>query len=271
MFFNLSKLLWFIVDPENLLFLALLISAILTWTRWRSLTKWWMTFTMVFATAVAVFPFGEMLFSKLENRFAQRNELPAEVEGIVVLGGVVDQFVSEDRGVVAVNGAVERLTALARLSKRYPEARLIFTGGSGVLSDQKLKEAHYVRPLMRQLGIDPDQVFFEDQSRNTVENAVLTKQAAKPSEKGWWIIITSAFHMPRAIGVFRQAGWKAIPYPVDYRTKSNGWQRITFNFGGGIGSLSTGIHEWIGLTFYWLTGRTNVFFPGPGSAQQYKE
>lgn len=265
MFFSLSKVLWFIADPVNLLFLALLFCGILTWTRWRSLTRWWITLTVLSATVVAVIPIGEFLFSKLENRFPRKIELPVKIEGILVLGGVVDQFISEDRGVVAINGAVERLTAFARLSKRYPEARLVFTGGSGVLSSQNLKEAHYIKPLIRQLGIDPGEVFFEDQSRNTLENAVLTKKVVQPSGKGWWIIITSAFHMPRAMGVFRQAGWKAIPYPVDYHTVSTGWKGITFDFSGGIGGLSKGLHEWIGLTFYWLTGRTNVFFPGPES------
>ena len=161
---------------------------------------------------------------------------------------MVDQFISKDRGSPAINGAVERLTAFADLAKKYPQARLVFSGGSGVLFGQSLKEAHFVGPIFLKLGIEVDRIHYEDQSRNTAENAVLTKRAVKPSDGGQWIVITSAFHMPRAIGTFRKAGWQAIPYPVDYHTTFSGQRGVRFNFLGGIGSLAAGLHEWLGLT-----------------------
>ena len=77
-------------------------------------------------------------------------------------------------------------------------------------------------PIFHKLGIAVDRIHYEDQSRNTAENAVLTKRVVKPSDGGQWIVITSAFHMPRAIGTFRKAGWQAIPYPVDYRRTFDG-------------------------------------------------
>ena len=159
------------------------------------------------------------------------------------------------------------MTAFADLAKKYPQAQLVFSGGSGVLFQQDLKEAHFVRPIFENLGIIGKRVHYEDQSRNTAENAMFTKELVKPSNEGFWIIITSAFHMPRAIGAFRKVGWNAIPYPVDYSTMAGKQSQVTFNFSGGISWLATGLHEWLGLTFYWLTGRTNEFFPEPITAK----
>ena len=263
MFFYLSKIFWFFIDPGNILFIGLVISALLSWTRWRRLAHWCLSLTALYAVLLATIPLGETLITKLENRFPPNKSLPKVVEGIIVLGGVVDQFVSKDRGIIAMNGAVERLTAFADLAKKYPQARLVFSGGSGVLVGQELKEAHFVEPILDQLGIAVDRIHYEDQSRNTAENAVLTKRAVKPSDGGQWIVITSAFHMPRAIGTFRQAGWQAIPYPVDYHRTFGVRSGVRFNFRGGMGDLAVGLHEWLGLTFYWFTGRTNEFFPGP--------
>ena len=118
-------------------------------------------------------------------------------------------------------------------------------------------------PIFHKLGISADRIHYEDQSRNTAENAVLTKRVVKPRDGGQWIVITSAFHMPRAIGTFRTAGWQVIPYPVDYHTTFSGRSGVRFNFRGGMNGLAVGLHEWLGLTFYWFTGRTNEFFPGP--------
>ena len=263
MFFYLSKIFWFFIDPGNILFMGLVIGALLSWTRWRRVAHWCLSLTALYAVLLATIPLGETLITKLENRFPLNKSLPKVVEGIIVLGGVVDQVISKDRGSPAINGAVERLTAFADLAKKYPQARLVFSGGSGVLFGQSLKEAHFVGPIFDQLGIAVDRIQYEDQSRNTAENAVLTKRLVKPSDGGQWIVITSAFHMPRAIGTFRKAGWQAIPYPVDYRSTFGGRSGVRFNFRRGMSGLAVGLHEWLGLTFYWFTGRTNEFFPGP--------
>ena len=265
MFFYLSKILWIFINPANLIFIGLVLGTILCWTRWFRVARWCLSLTAFYAIFLATIPLGETLIMKLENRFPLQEEIPNDVEGIIVLGGVVDQFLSKNRGTIAINGAVERLTAFADLSKKYPQAQLVFSGGSGVLSKQDLKEAHFVKPIFKQLGMTGRRIYYEDQSRNTAENAKFSKDLVKPSEKGNWIIITSAFHMPRAIGVFRKAGWNVTPYPVDYRTMVGKIPGITFNFSGGMSRFGDGLHEWLGLTFYWLTGRTKEFFPKPNS------
>jgi uncharacterized SAM-binding protein YcdF (DUF218 family) len=140
---------------------------------------------------------------------------------------------------------------------------LVFTGGSGVLGAQTLKEADVIGPLLQNLGLDPNRVILENQSRNTAENASFTKELLKPRMDQRWLVITSAFHMPRAMGSFRQAGWNAIAYPVDYHTLSNPNLSLGFSLRNGLNSLSAAIHEWAGLTFYWLSGRTNELYPKP--------
>ena len=262
MFFYLSKILWIFINPLNLFFIGLFIGTIFSWIKWRRSALWCLSLTTVYAIFLATIPLGKILIIQLENRVPLQKIEYEEVEGIVVLGGIVDQFLSKDRGITAVNGAVERLIAFSDLSRKYPNARLVFSGGSGVISGQLLKEAHFVEPIFKKLGVMIDRISYEDQSRNTWENAVLTKELMNPKNEERWIIITSAFHMPRAIGAFRKAGWKNIvPYPVDYRTMTEETPQVGFNFSNGIASFGVGLHEWIGLTFYWLTGRSNAFFP----------
>ena len=164
---------------------------------------------------------------------------------------------------VTVNGAVERLTAFADLADRYPDAKLVFTGGSGALTDQSLKEADFAAPVLLRMGVALDRVIFESQSRNTAENASMTREILASAPRGTWILVTSAFHMPRAVGVFRENGWQVFPYPVDYVTRREVRPILQVGLRSGLNSLAAAAHEWTGLTFYWLTGRTNDFFPGP--------
>lgn len=266
MFFYLSKILWTIAQPGNLLLIALLFGVLMLGTRrWRSAGRRIVGVVAVVGAVLAVMPFGAWLIAALEDRFPIVSEMPSQVDGIIVLGGVVDPSLTESRGQVAIGDAVERLMAFASLARRYPDAKLVFSGGSGSLRYQDLKEARYVDPVLRDLGLDGGRVLFEGQSRNTFENAVLSRKVADPKPGGTWILITSAFHMPRAVGSFRAQGWTVLPYPVDYNTLADQGFEVQFNFSGGLRKLGHGLHEWLGLAMYRLTGKTNTFFPGPDS------
>ena len=261
MFFSLSKIFWFIFDPGNILVFVLLFVSVMLWLGKRTLVKWSMLVVMLFVLLVSIFPIGGKLLVVLENRFPRVDKVPENIKGIIVLGGVVNQFLSADRGVVSVGSSVERVIYFCKLAKEYPDIKLVFTGGSGNLFDQSLKEAEFVAPLMSQLGLDPSRVIFESKSRNTWENAVYSKNIINPSADELWLLITSAFHVPRSVGAFRKAGWNVMAYPVDYNTLSNSRYQLGFNFRSGINGLAFGIHEWIGLTAYWLSGRSSEFFP----------
>lgn len=264
MFFWLSKILWMLVDPGNLLLLALASGTGLLWTRWSRLGRRILFGAALAVGAVAVIPIGEWGWTILENRFPPPAALPDKVDGIVVLGGIVDPAQTRARGEEAIGGAMERLVAFARLAQRYPEANLVFTGGSGDPWNQEFKEAHAVGPLLTLLGVDPNRVLFEAESRNTYENAVFSRRLVQPEAGERWLLVTSAFHMPRAVGCFRRAGWKVIGYPTDFNTAgAQADFRLRFNVTGGFAGLSGLLHEGAGLLFYRLTGRTDAFFPAP--------
>ena len=264
MFFIVSKVLWFIVNPGNLLLIVLGLGVWLLWTRWRRAGRWLVSLAVLAGLAMATLPLGTRLYLPLENRFPVAADLPGRIDGIIALGGVVDQFVTVARGQVALTGAVERLTEFAALARRYPDARLVFSGGSGDLVRQGVKEADVLRPFFDVLGVDAERIQFENQSRNTYENAVATFGLIKPKPGERWILVTSAFHMPRAVGCFRRVGWPVIPYPVDFNFEGDETFELAFDFAGGINAFAGGVHEWLGLTFYWLTGKTDTFFPAPG-------
>lgn len=263
MFFDLSKIFWLLFNPGSVLVALFVAGAFLCWTRWRRGGVALVTLAAVLALAVATLPFGVVLVRDLENRFPVVDALPARVDGIVVLGGMVDQFVTQARRQLALGGAVERLVAFAELARRYPDARLIFSGGSGRLGRPETTEAAALAPYVAQLGLDPKRIAFEGESRNTYENALFTFRLAQPQPGETWILITSAAHMPRAVGSFRKAGWRVVPYPVDFQTAGGETLDPTFDFAGGLASLGAALHHWVGLFAYWVTGRTDALFPGP--------
>ena len=140
----------------------------------------------------------------------------------------------------------------------------MFSGGSGSLEFPDLKEAPMVGPLFDLLGMDRSRIVLEDRARNTHENAVLTRELMQPGPDETWILITTAYHMSRAVGCFRKQSWNIIPYPVDFIYRSDKTVELMFDFAGGLGQLGAAVHEVVGLIVYRLTGRTDSLFPGPG-------
>ena len=263
MFFYLSKILWFLVNPGNILLILLVVGVALLWTRRYKTGRMLLLVCALITLIVSTVPFGTIMMLPLENRFSINRNLPERVDGIITLGGIVNEVVTRARGQMSIGGGVERLTELATLSKQYPNAKLVFSGGSGKLLSQNIKEADAIKPLLIVLGIDPERMIYENNSRNTYENAVLTKKLVMPKLGENWILITSAFHMPRAVATFRKAGWNIIPYPVDYSFVPNQAFTPLFSLSGGLVSLDSALHEWLGLTFYWLTGKSDQLFPAP--------
>ena len=264
MFFWASKIFGVVIQPANFLLIVLCLGTVLLWTRWRRSARWIITLTVLAALSLATLPIVTWPIVVLENRFQVSPALPAKIDGVLTLGGIVNQFVSKARGRTSIGPGAERLTEFALLARRYPSARLVFTGGSGFLFKQGLKEADYLRPFLDELGLSGRDVIFEDQSRNTFENAVFSKRLVNPAPDEVWVLITSAVHMPRAVGVFRQAGWNVIAYPVSFMTDGRYQTEFGFSLGRGTGHSSRWLHEWIGLVVYWLTGRSDSLFPGPG-------
>ena len=263
MFFFLSKFLWYFINPLNLFFILFATGSLFLFSRFFRIGRILLVSLLIITSLISVFSVGDWMLWKLENRFLSPNQLPVRLDGVVVAGGILDPYLSSKRERPIIGGAIERLTVAAKLAKKYPEAKILFSGGSGDLLRKSFKEAHYVLPILAQLGVSPERVLIEDQARNTYENSVFSKEIAKPEKGESWLLITSAFHMPRAIGTFRKAGWEIFAFPVDYNTSPVFEWNPTLNVGASLTKFSVAFHECLGLLVYWMTGKSNFLFPGP--------
>ncbi len=264
MFFFLSKILGFFALPSNLLIVVGIIGLLLLCTRYTRLGSWLVVTSLVLIAIAGLSPLGNALIIPLEDRFPPWDSSRGPPTGIIVLGGAVTPDVSAARSAVALNEAAERITATAELARRYPDARIIFSGGSSALIvDEPVEAAIAVREF-EALGIAHERITAEEQSRNTVENAVFSRLLANPKPGERWLLVTSAYHMPRAIAVFRAAGFPVEAYPVDWRTRGPADALRPFgSLGDGLRRTDTAVREWVGLVAYRLTGKTNELFPEP--------
>jgi uncharacterized SAM-binding protein YcdF (DUF218 family) len=259
-FWFISKILWALIAPETLLLFLLILSSGLLWSQYNKQGRVLISSTILFIGMVSIFPFSSWILRPLEERFPVPKKLPAQVDGIIVLAGAENISITAARGQPSVYDGAERLTTFAWLANVYPDAILLFSGGPGTLVEQKHKPADTARKMFSQIGLDPERVWFESDSKNTAENALKSYDLIQPRPGQNWILVTSAFHMPRSVGLFRKAGWAVIPYPVDFNT-TKGFN-LTFDLRE-IGRLSTGIREWLGLMVYRLAGATLALFPSP--------
>ena len=261
--FGLSKVLGFFALPSNLLIVLALAGILLMRTRFLRLGQGLVIGAVLLLVVVGIAPVGNALMLPLEERFPKWDPKGGSPDGIVVLGGAVSPDVSAARKDVALNEAAERMTAVAKLAREHPSARIVFTGGSGRLFGGAT-EADFVTGLFESFGISRDRVVLENRARNTVENAAFTKALVKPKPSERWLLVTSAHHMPRSVGIFRKAGFPVEAHPVDFRTR--GLADLAEPFGSlaaGLARTDTAVREWVGLFVYWLTERTSELFPGP--------
>lgn len=259
--FWLSKILWNAIAPGSLLLILVLFGWLLLMRGANRKAKWVLGCAALAMLLISLVPLGDWLLEPLETRFLANPVLPPKIDGIIVLGGVEDSERTAAWNQVEVNASAERFLASLALARRYPSARVLFTSGSGTLTNQKLKGADVAKRLYLEQGLEPARLILESNARNTVENAVLSRALAKPARGEVWVLVTSAAHMPRAVGVFCQAGWPVIPYPVDHRTVRGHSRWIDYGLSGNLDTLNMGIKEWLGLASYYLMGRTSALFP----------
>ncbi len=264
MFYALSKILWFCLQPSSLIGLTLLLGLVALARNRVRLGRWLLTGGTLALAIGGLAPVGDLLIAPLENRFQHADPGSGPVHGIIVLGGAEDPRLSRSRDVMSLNEAAERMTETVALSRRFPEARIVFSGGSDALITTKPPEAETAAKLLEALGVAASRMTLEAKSRNTHENAVFTRDLIqqKPGER--WLLVTTAWHMPRAMGCFRQAGVRVEPWPVDYRTpQAFEWFRLYSSLPEGLRRLDFVMKEYVGLVAYRLTGRTDALFPRP--------
>ena len=264
MFFLLSKMLGAVFQPVNFLALAFGCGLLLWLLGWPRAGRGVIGVTTVTFLICCFTPLSSVLLRVLEDRFPNPPpDLPAPA-GIIVLGGAMNEEMSLARGEFSMSPAASRMTAGAALARRFPAARLVFTGGSADLRQPGNDEAHGARRLWLSLGLPEARMSFEAKSRNTFENALFTRDLVQPKPGEVWLLVTSAWHMPRSVGIFRQAGFAVTAYLTDYRTfgDARDW-RFSTNGLDALQRLDTALHEWVGLVAYALTGKSDSLFPAP--------
>lgn len=261
MFFLLSKIFWLIAQPLSIILILLVAAMIGTFFHKRRMALSFIASAVVFTLVAGFTNFGAVLIAPLENRF-ERAALPDDLDTILVLGGSTYGRISAARGVSELNSAGDRFIEAVTLAQRFPQAQIVFSGGSGLIVAETETEAESAERLFVQLGIDRSRLILEGESRNSAENAAFTADQLKKSRG--IALVTSAFHMPRSVGLFRAEGIEVLAWPTDYRSPGNE------SFGLDLANpllnlevLTVAMREWIGLVAYKLTGKIGHFLPAP--------
>jgi uncharacterized SAM-binding protein YcdF (DUF218 family) len=264
MYFIVSKTLFFFTLPSNLLILLAIAGTVLLFTKRVRAGRALLLVSMLAIVVLGLSPLSKIVFHVLESRFPPWNASGPVPTGFIILGGGIDPDISAARHEVSLTDAGERLTVVPDLARRYPNARLIYTGGNASLIGGGPLEATYAAQLLASFGIPPERLEIEKGSRNTLENAIYTKAIAAPKPGERWVMITSAFHMPRAMAAFRGIGFDVEAFPVDWQTADGSGLLWPFRaFIGGLGFTDTVAREFLGLLSYRVTGRSKELFPAP--------
>jgi uncharacterized SAM-binding protein YcdF (DUF218 family) len=264
LFFFLSKTVGHLLLPTNFLITLGLLGAVLLATRYARAGRRLMLLSIVLLAIAGFSPLGNWLLYPLEQRFPPCDVTNGTPDGIIVLGGSIDADLSVAHHGAVVRSAADRILAGAALARRYPDARVIFSGGSAKMISNDAREADYAAALFESLGIDKARLLMERRSRNTQENAEFSKVLAAPKGGERWLLVTSAYHMPRAMAAFRAVDFPVEAYPVDWRTR--GWVDLQRGFptlSEGLRRTDAATREWVGLIVYRLTGVSAQLLPGP--------
>ena len=259
MSFYLSKIIWLILNPFNLFIFITLFSLSLYFFNLRRLSLIIFLINFIFIAFISFIPIGSFLIYKLEKEYHSNIKIPETVDGILILGGATDPLLFKEYDQISLNGSAERLVESVPIIKKFDKAKVIFSGGSGIINRPDLGHSQVAKLFYKKMGVDINKIFFEDKSRNTHENIIYSKKIAKPKKNENWLLITSASHMKRALLIAEKNNWKFIPYAVDFKNIKEFKLTPNLNLLSNLNSFQSGLHEWLGLVSYYLMGRTEKF------------
>jgi len=260
MTFFLSKFLWYLFNPFNFILFLLILAVIFNFLKFYQFSKIILYFTFFLFFITGVLPTGSYLLYLLEKNYHNKINLPENIDGILILSGATNPFLTKEHDQISLNGSVERLTESIQLIKKYPKAKVFFAGGSGSVKYPDLSHSAVAKKFYESLDINIKNIYFENASRNTYENIFFAKKKFNPNSDERWILITSAFHLKRAINIGEKLGWKFIPYATDYKLPKKFSWKLSINFFGNLGTFQHSSHEWVGIISYYLMGRSSKIF-----------
>jgi uncharacterized SAM-binding protein YcdF (DUF218 family) len=263
MFPYLTRIFWLLVQPLSLVMIFLLLAFLLSFRAKRGWSRVFLGLGGLVLFVTTFTTFGYALITPLEERFVRPAE-PARIDGIVVLGGAMDGEVNSVRHISELNRSGDRYVETLRLALAHPEARIVVAAGPAALAMEQEPEAYAAQRFFTGFGIAPERIVLDDKSRNTEENAQFAKALAGDMSGQTWVMVTSAFHMPRSVGLFRMAEFPVVPWPTDYLASgAEGWRIKLDQPPENVAIASIALREWTGLLGYKLTGKIADLVPGP--------
>ncbi|MDM9626849.1 YdcF family protein [Rhizobium sp. S152] len=260
--FVFSKLVWIFGQPLSLAFAFLLVALLTGLLRWRALSLGSSTLAALILFVTLYTTVGNYLLQGLEERFPKPQD-PQELQCMIVLGGGFENEVNTARHGIEMNAGGDRFIEALRLARKYPQSRILVSGGDGSMSGVYEGDAVMSGRFFPLFGVPKERLVEETTSRTTFENAANTKDLLAASGLSDCLLITSGYHMPRSVGIFRKLGIGVVPWPTDYRT--DGRERLGLDFtqpSRNAQNLATAIREWFGLVGYYMVGRTSELYPG---------
>ncbi|MFY8108320.1 MAG: YdcF family protein [Bacteroidia bacterium] len=252
MFYFLSKVLYGIVAPVSLvliMFIIYFISGIKKWIYWA---------------------FGLMLF--FSNPFIAQTVMgwyeidPIRIEkgkkydGIIILGGFISNVDVDGENRAVFSDGNDRMMQALYLFKNKVSNRIIYTAGRDTIFTKYSPEALLGKEYLMKSGIPDTCIWAEIRSINTFENAYLTKEMLQKKDPNWkkkeYLILTSAFHMRRAMACFEKQGFQVTAYSTDMRSSRSKFSVLNTIMPtyGGFEIWTFLLKEWIGLVVYQLKG-----------------
>ena len=260
MSFYLSKILWLIFNPFNIFIFITLLSLFLYFIKLRRLSLIIFLINFVFIALISFLPFGSYLIYNIEKEYHSYIKPPDQVDGILILGGATNALLYNEYDQISLNDSSERLVESVFIIKKFDKAKVIFSGGSGILNRPDFDNVQVAKSFYKKIGIEIDKLIFEDNSRNTYENIIYSKKIANPKINENWLLITSASHMKRALLIADKNNWELIPYAVDFKNIKDFKLIPNLNLLSNLNSFQQASHEWLGLISYYLMGRTAKVF-----------
>jgi uncharacterized SAM-binding protein YcdF (DUF218 family) len=258
----LGKLVWTLLRPSTFLLVLAAAGLLFAW-RGRRGGLVLASVAIGLMALATLLPLGLWLGRPLETRFPQPLPLPERVDGIVVLGGGTEPHLFVGNGRPDFDEAGDRYLAMLELARRFPRAKVLFTGGVGRIEGQPVTEAEVVAALWDRHGLPPERLLLERESRNTFENARNSAAVARPGPGVVWVVGSTAKHMPRSVGCFRAVGFPVVPFPVDYRAARAFELKGDLRMADRLWDLDEAAYEWYGLLYYRLLGHIDTLLPGP--------
>lgn len=263
MFFALSKIFWSLAQPLNALCLLGVFGLALR-AKWDMAGQRLMNAALILILLLGILPVGPAMVTWFERQYPTPKDIPENLDGIIVLGGAFESHLTKETGHIVANDQIDRVLCFMELAHANPNAKLVFSGGAGDIVNPEAMEGDDARAFFKLAGMADRKIQYEEKSRNTYENALYTMELVDPKAKERWAVATSAYHMPRTVGIFEKFQWHIIPYQCDPKTDGtyDVFKRLP-NVTGNFHMMNLAVKEMIGNIVYYFTGKSAFLIPPP--------